>query len=139
MCMVKIVFSRNCVYQFVYHVVWCPKYRKKVLTGKIASTISPMLDEICTENGWDVITKEIQPDHVHIFLSIPPAISVATAIKILKGTTARKLLLQFPEIKKFLWEGNLWSPSYYAGTARNVSAETIQRYIERVEHIGGRR
>jgi putative transposase len=98
-----------------------------------------MLDEICTENGWEMITKEIQPDHIHLFVSIPPAISVANAIKILKGTTARKLFLQFPEIKKHLWGGNLWSPSYYAGTAGNVSAETIKKYIERVEHIGGRR
>lgn len=137
--MVEIVFGRNCVYQFAYHVVWCPKYRKKILKGEIASAVGCMIDEICIENKWSVITKEIQPDHVHLFLSIPPAISVSNAIKILKGITARKLLLKFPEIKQQLWGGHLWSPSYYAGTAGNVSAETIQRYIERVEHIGGRR
>ena len=137
--MVEIVFSRNCVYQFAYHVVWCPKYRKKILVSKIASSVSSLLNEICTENGWPVITEEIQPDHIHLFLTIPPATSVANAIKILKGTTARKLFLQFPEIKKQLWGGNLWSPSYYAGTAGNVSADTIRKYIERVEHIGGRR
>jgi putative transposase len=137
--MVEVVFSRNCVYQFAYHVVWCPKYRKKILIGDIASAANSMLDEICAGNEWLVITKEIQPDHIHLFLTIPPAISVANAIKILKGTTARKLFLQFPQIKQQLWGGSLWSPSYYAGTSGNVSAETIQKYIERVEHIGGRR
>lgn len=59
--------------------------------------------------------------------------------KILKGTTARKLFVQFPELKQKLWDGHLWSPSYYAGTAGNVSAATIEKYMERVEHIGGRR
>src|SRR5207247_1795041 len=98
-----------------------------------------ILNSICEKNKWTIITKEIQPDHIHLFLTIPPAVSVANTIKILKGTTARKLLLQFPELKKQLWGGNLWSPSYYAGTAGNVSAEIIQKYIERVEHISGRR
>lgn len=137
--MVSIVFSRNCIYQFAYHVVWCPKYRRQVLIGSIALALGKMVDQICEENQWPIITKEIQPDHIHLFLTIPPAISVASVMKILKGTTARKLFVQFPEIKQNLWGGHLWSPSYYAGTAGNVSAETIQKYIERVEHIGGRR
>lgn len=91
------------------------------------------------ENEWYVITKEIQPDHIHLFLTIPPAISIASAIKILKGSTARNLFVQLPELKQKLWEGHLWSPSYYAGTAGNVSANTIKKYIERTEHIRGRR
>ncbi len=137
--MVEITFSRNCVYQFVYHVVWCPKYRRAVLTGKIASSASQMIDEICKSNKWKVLAKEIQPDHIHLFLTISPAISVAHAIKILKGSMARKLFASFPELRKKLGDGHLWSPSYYAGTAGNISAETIQHYIERVEHIKGRR
>lgn len=86
-----------------------------------------------------MITTEIQPDHLHLFLTVPPAIAVANAVKILKGTTARKLFLEFPQLKKELWGGHLWSPSYYVGTVGNVSAETIRRYIERSEHIAGRR
>src|SRR5690606_33616506 len=124
--MVKIVFSRNCVYQFAYHVVWCPKYRHKILTASIALAISDMIDQVCLQHQWPIIAKEVQPDYIHLFLTIPPAIPVASAIKILKGTTARKLFLQFPELKMKLSDGHLWSPSYYAGTAGNVSAETIQ-------------
>jgi len=120
-------------------VVWCPKYRKAVLTGEIPAAFEVMLRDICAEHGWDIVSLEIQPDHLHLFVSIPPSDAVANAVKLLKGITARKLFTHFPELKKTLWGGNLWSPSYYVGTAGNVSAETIQRYIERTGHIKGRR
>ena len=136
---VEIVYNRNCVYQTAYHVVWCPKYRKSILIDKIAEETNNTIDKICKENGWLIIAKEIQPDHIHLFLTIPPAIAVATAVKILKGTTAKKLFMMFPELKNNLWGGHLWAPSYYVGTAGNMSAETIKRYIERSEHIVKRR
>lgn len=137
--MVDIIFQRNCVYQTAYHVVWCPKYRKRILTGKVAETLSEVLDGVCTKRGFAILSKEIQPDHVHFFVSIPPAVSVAEAVKIFKGASARTLFVRHPELKKQLWDGHLWSPSYYVGTAGNVSAETIRKYIERTEHIQGRR
>lgn len=137
--MVQVVFNRNCVYQTAYHVVWCPKYRRKVLIGRIAEYLTALLNEICEQREWPILALEVQPDHVHLFLSIPPSIAVADAVKILKGTTARKLFVELPELKESLWGGNLWSPSYYVGTAGNVSAEIIRRYIERTEHIKGRR
>lgn len=137
--MVEIVFSRNCVWQTAYHVVWCPKYRKAVLTGDKAEALKALITEICADNGYKIISLEIQPDHLHLFVSLPPAESIAGAVKKLKGITARKLFLMFPSLKQELWGGHLWSPSYYAGTAGNVSAETIRAYIERVEHIKGRR
>lgn len=137
--MVQVVFNRNCVYQTAYHVVWCPKYRRNVLIGRITEYLTALLNEICEQREWPILALEVQPDHVHLFLSIPPSIAVADAVKILKGTTARKLFVEFPELKESLWGGNLWSPSYYVGTAGNVSAEIIRRYIERTEHIKGRR
>lgn len=137
--MVDIVSHRNCVYQTAYHVIWCPKYRRDTLVGVIAEETGNMLDALCAEYGWPVISKEIQADHIHLFVTIPPAIAVANVVKILKGTTARRLFLKFPALKKQLWGGHLWSPSYYVGTAGNVSAETIRRYIERSEHITKRR
>ena len=137
--MVEIISNRNCIYQVAYHVIWCPQYRHNILTGEVATVMSEALDNICLENEWPILTKEIQPDHVHLFLSIPPAISVANAVKVLKGVSARKLFLQFPFLRKRLWDGSLWSPSYYVGTAGNVSAETIRLYIERSEHVTKRR
>jgi len=135
--MVDIASNRNCVYQTAYHVVWCPKDRRDVLTGPAAEEMAVMLDAMCAERGWPVISKEIQPDHIHLFVSIPPAMAVADAVKILKGTTARKLFQRHPWLKSRLWGGNLWSPS--VGTAGNVSAETIRRYIERSAHVTKRR
>ena len=137
--MVEVVLNRNCVYQTAYHVVWCPKYRRKVLIGKVSDFLTAQLTEICELRQWPILALEVQPDHIHLFLSIPPSIAVADAVKILKGTTARKLFVEFPELKQSLWGGHLWSPSYYVGTAGNVSAEIIRRYIERTEHIKGRR
>ena len=137
--MINIIYKRNCVFQTAYHVIWCSKYRKEVLVDKIAKATSDLVETICAEHGWPIITVEIQPDHIHLFLTVPPAIAVATVAKILKGTVARKLFLALPQLKKVLWGRHLWSPSYYVGTAGNVSAETIQRYIERSEHIVRRR
>jgi len=131
------IYNRHCVYQTAYHVISCSKYRKQILIGKVAERISTIIDVIYVENDWPMITKEIQSNHIHLFLIIPPAI--ATAIKIFKGTTARKLFVDFPELKEQSKEGHLWSPTYYVGTAGNVSAKTIQQYIERAEHMIKRR
>lgn len=137
--MVDLVYKRNCVYQVAYHVVWCPKYRKPILTGKVFQVMNGLIEVICKENNWQIISKEIQPDHIHLFVSFSPAVSIATVVKKLKGITARKLFVQFPALKKELCGGALWSPSYYVGTAGNVSAATIKKYIERTEHMRGRR
>ena len=137
--MIEVIFDRNCVYQTAYHAVWCPNSRKAILTGAIASEMKSLIEAIGLERQWSILALEVQPDHIHLFVSIPPATSVADAIKILKGITARKLFVKFPELKKQLRGGHLWSPSYYVGTAGNVSSETIQKYIESTEHIKGRR
>ncbi len=137
--MIKIITNRNCVYQTAYHVIWCPKYRKCILEKDIAEYINVLLDEICIANKWVVLAKEIQPDHIHIFLSVPPTIALCDVVKVLKGVTARRLYQQFPHLYKTLWGGHLWSPSYYVGTAGNVSEETIKNYIERSYHVTKRR
>jgi putative transposase len=137
--MLNVVTNRNCVYQTGYHVIWCPKYRRKILTGHAAEIIHKILTEICKQNCWPILALEIQPDHIHIFLSIPPSLSVANAIKILKGVSARKLLNQFPELRGIQKDKQLWSPSYFVATSGNVSAEIIKKYIERSEHISKRR
>ena len=82
--MLEIVFDRNCVYQTSYHAVWCPKYRKSILVGSIAAETKRLIKMICQERQWPVLSLEVQPDHIHLFVSIPPATSVADAIKILK-------------------------------------------------------
>ena len=72
MCMIEIVFDRNCVYQTAYHAVWCPKYRKAILTGAIASEMKSLIEAICLERQWSILALEVQPDHIHLLVSIPP-------------------------------------------------------------------
>jgi len=131
--------TRNAVYQTAYHAVWIPKYRRKVLVGEVVERLRGILHEICQMKGFEVLALEIQPDHVHLFFSAPPAIAPALAIQWFKGSSARTLLAEFKELKKTHREGHLWAPSYYVGTAGQVSAKTIRRYIERSEHVSSRK
>jgi putative transposase len=85
------------------------------------------------------LALEIQADHVHLFFSAPPAIAPSLAIQWFKGISARTLFAEFPALRASLRKGHLWAPSFYVGTAGNVAAATIQRYIERTEHITSRR
>ena len=131
--------TRNAVYQTAYHAVWIPKYRRKVLVGGVAERLRGILHEICQAKGFEVLALEIQADHVHLFFSAPPAIAPSLAIQWFKGISARTLFAQFPALRTTLRKGHLWAPSFYIGTAGTVAAATIQRYIERAEHIRARR
>lgn len=102
--MTDIVTNRNCVFQTAYHVIWCPKYRRDVLTGAAAEATGAMLDSICAEWNWPLISREIQPDHIQLYVGIPPAIAVADAFKVPKGVTASRLFQKFPVLKKRLGE-----------------------------------
>ncbi|MEW6046842.1 MAG: IS200/IS605 family transposase [Bacillota bacterium] len=120
----------NAVYEINYHLVWSTKYRKPVLVPPVDVALKDLLAQTAAERGYDVLGLEVMPDHVHIFLSAPPALSPALIAKVLKGASARRLFIMFPHLRSRLWGGHLWNPSYYVGTAGHVSAETIKRYIE---------
>jgi putative transposase len=134
---VKIVSSRNAVYQTAHHVVWCPKYRKAILTASIAKGLQEGLHAICTERDWRIWALEIQPDHVHLFVSLPPSVSVADAVKILKEITGRLLFKGYTAIKQRLWGGALWSPSYYVGGPLEMSVPRRSGATSNVRNISG--
>ncbi len=118
----------NAVYEINYHLVWSTKYRKPVLLPPMDAKAKEVLAHLAEEHGYEVLGMEVMPDHVHIFVSAPPAVSPAVIAKILKGASARRLFAAFPHLRRRLWGGHLWNPSYYVGTAGHVSAETIKRY-----------
>jgi putative transposase len=118
--------------------IWCPKYRRKILKGEIVKATRQILTNICERNGWPILALEVQIDHIHIFLSFPPSIFVSGVVKILKGVSARQLFEQFDALRDINKNGHLWSPSYFVSTCGNVSAQTIQKYIGRSEHIQNR-
>jgi putative transposase len=117
--------TKHVTYKLAYHFVWCPTYRKKILVGKIATFLEQEIRRICAENTWNSGAVNVQPDHVHLFLSAPPSVSPSQIAHTLKGPTARRVFQHFPEVKKHLWGGAFWSRSYYVGSVGDMSVETV--------------
>ena len=121
--------TKHVTYKLAYHFVWCPKYRKKILIGKLATCIEQEIRRICEANPWTIDALNVQADHVHLFLSAPPSVSPSQIAHMLKGTTARKVFQRFPEVKKQLWGGAFWSRSYYVGSVGDMSVDTVLKDI----------
>ena len=128
----KYIHARTCVYNINYHIVWCVKYRKKVLNEKISKRLYQLLSEIGQQKGFEIIQCKVgENDHVHCFISAPPKISVTLIVKYLKGISGNALLKEFPELRNNLWRGQLWNGSYFCETIGSTSEENIKKYIER--------
>jgi len=111
-----------------YHVVWCPKYRRKVLVGDIETRLKELLVETCANMKADIIEMELMPDHVHILLEVDPQFGIHKAVKTLKGKTSNILRSEFPELKSKL--PTLWTNSYFVSTVGGAPLEEIKKYIE---------
>jgi putative transposase len=115
------------VHLIVYHLIFCPKRRKPVLTAGIAQDCDSLIRQKCAEKSWEVVQLAIQPDHVHLFVRVFPTNSAAEVVKEVKGLTSHDLREKYPVLKRL---PSLWTRSYFAATAGNVSEESIRRYIE---------
>jgi putative transposase len=115
------------VHLILYHIVFCPKRRKPVLVGSVAKDVERLIRLKCEEQGWEVVALEIMPDHVHLFVRAWPTTSVAEVVKQVKGITSHELRGEYPHLLKL---PSLWTRSYFASTAGNVSQEAIKRYID---------
>jgi putative transposase len=129
--------TKGAVCNLNYHLVWCPKYRRRVLRGPVADRLRQLLNASAAQNGFELLACEVMPDRVHLFVSAPPKYSPSTLAKLFKGITSRRLRQELGEqIRRNVWKrGTLWSPSHYAGTAGNVSSDVIKRYVEECQHI----
>lgn len=127
----KYIHGRTSVYNINYHLVWCVKYRHKVLTPQICERLYQIANEVAEEKGFTVSEIKVgEMDHVHCFVSAPPKISITQIMKYLKGISARLLLMEFPELSSQLWHGDLWNGSYFVETIGSTSEENVRRYIE---------
>jgi putative transposase len=122
--------TKHVTYKLAYHFVWCPKYRKKILVGKLAAFVEQEIRRLCEANTWTIGALNVQEDHVHLFLSAPPNVSPSQIAHALKGATARRVFQRFPEVKKYLWGGAFWSRSYDVGSVGDMSVDTVLKYIE---------
>jgi putative transposase len=119
--------NRTSVTMVNYHIVFCPKYRRKLLVGDIKKRLEEIISDVALENGWGIISKEVMPDHVHLFISADVRSRPEIVVKRFKGRSSRYLRNEFPELLKM---PTLWTRSYFLSTAGNVSVETIKKYIE---------
>lgn len=128
----KYTHARTCVYNINYHIVWCVKYRRKVLSADISNRLIELLKAVGNEKGFNVVECKVgENDHVHCFVSAPPKISVTQIVKYLKGISGNQLFREYPQLRKSLWKGQLWNGSYFCETIGSTSEENILRYIER--------
>jgi len=121
--------SFSALYRLNYQFVWSTRMRIKVLTGQLGIELREIIKEICTRERYEILSLEILQDHVAILLGLPPKESPSTAIKKIKGITARKILLNNPNLKNKILVGSLWSEKYFVGTVGRVTDETIREYI----------
>lgn len=122
--------ARTCVYNINYHVVWSVKYRRKVITQEIETYMKDLFIEIGKEKEFEVVIMEVgENDHVHVFVSAHPKVAPSYIVKMLKGISARKLFMEFPELKKVLWKNHLWNSSFYIETIGSISEDVIKKYI----------
>ncbi len=120
--------NAGAVFSLKYHLVWCPKYRRSVLTGDIERRLKELLREVASEHDWTLHAMEVMPDHVHLFIEKRPEWAVTEVVNRLKGVTSRTLREEFHSLVTRL--PTLWSRSYFAATVGAVSEATIRRYIE---------
>lgn len=116
------------VYKNQFHVIFCPKYRRKVLVDGIDERLKEILPEEAAKLQAEILSLEVMPDHVHLFLTCDPRLLLHRIIKQLKGASARRLRMEFPELKSRL--PCLWTRSYFCCTVGHISEATIRRYIE---------
>jgi putative transposase len=120
--------SHNVTYICHYHVVFCPKYRRKVLTTPIDERLKTILMEQIERWGQEVIEMEVMPDHVHLLVGCDPQFGIHRLIKLLKGYSSHQLRQEFPALKRRL--PSLWTNSYFCATVGGVTLETVKRYVE---------
>ena len=122
------IHKEGLVYKNQFHVIFCPKYRRKVLVNGIDERLREILPEEATKLQAEILSIEVMPDHVHLFLSCDPRILLHRVIKQLKGASARRLRIEFPELQSRL--PCMWTRSYFCCTVGHISEATIRRYIE---------
>ena len=125
--------NKNVVYSCKYHIVWCPKYRRKVLIEGVDTRLKEILLEVATELGSELIEMEVMPDHVHLLVECDPQFGIAKLIRYMKGRSSRYLRQEFPWLKSRL--PTLWTNSYFIATVGGAPISVIKQYIENQKNV----
>lgn len=126
--------TSGAVFNLHLHFVWCSKYRRKVLVGAVEARLKELLYEKAADLKTEIEQLEVMPDHVHLFVAVPPTDAPQFYANQFKGYTSRILRQEFPDLKSRM--PSLWSRSYYVGSAGSATADVIKRYIEEQKERG---
>lgn len=125
--------NRNVSYSCKFHVVWCSKYRRKVLAPGIAERLQQIIHEVCNEHQAKVLSLEVVPDHVHLLIECDPQFGIHRLVRLIKGRSSRFLRQEFPLLKRRL--PTLWTNSYFVSTVGGTPLSVIKQYIENQKHV----
>lgn len=125
--------NKSSVYNIGYHIIWCSKYRRNVLTGDIESRLKDLVIQKSNENGWSIEDIEIMPDHLHLFIKATPSDSISHIVSQLKGYTSSVLRNEFELLRTRL--PTLWTRSFYVETIGHISESVIKKYIDDQKRI----
>ena len=118
------------IYECKYHIVFCPKYRYRIFKDELAQYVIQLLYRLCDQKaGVEILESNVQPDHVHIVLSIAPKYAVANIVGYLKGKVAIRVFQQYPNLGKRYWGRHLWSRGYCVSTV-GLDEERIRKYVK---------
>ena len=126
--------TSHTVFYHRYHVVWITKYRYKVLHGALRERIRDIIRQVCNELGVEIVSGVLSTDHVHMFVSIPPSVSLSDFMRKVKGRSSFKVQQEFPHLKKRYWGKHFWARGYFSTTSGNVTDEIILQYLEEHGH-----
>ena len=118
-------------HRLLYHVVFVPKYRRKILQPKLVERLTDLFYDCCRANRWFIHELAIMPDHIHMLLQLPPRTPLPEAIQYFKGGSSKVIRKEFPELEEFLWGDSLWADGYYAETIGRMDEEVMRNYIQK--------
>jgi putative transposase len=125
--------NNNVVYSCKYHVIWCPKYRRRVLVDAIEVRLKTIIQHVCNDLQCDLIELETMPDHVHMLVEVDPQFGVHRLVKQIKGVSSRYLRQEFPSLRSRL--PTLWTNSYFVSTVGGAPLEVVKQYIENQKNV----
>ena len=129
----KFKSNNNVVYSCKYHVVWCPKYRRKVLVNGVDERLKVILHEVAEERQAEIIELEVMPDHVHVLVEVDPQFGIHRLVRYMKGRSSRLLRQEFAWLRSRL--PTLWTNSYFVATVGGAPLATIKQYIENQKNV----
>ena len=129
-CMNKYWIGAHTKYRLMIHIVWLPKYRKRILSGILAKRIEELLRECADVNRWQIEELNIQTDHVHMVLQFRPDIAISKVVQLFKGKSSRIIRKEFPDLKEVYWGDSFWADGFFAETVGKVNVEKIKEYIK---------